>query len=82
MATDEATLVERTGAKVYTVDGEQENIKITWKQDMRRLEPRQMDFRVGIGFDFHRFGPARPFATGWSRDTPRTGAGKDTLTQM
>ena len=64
VATDEATLVERTGAKVYTVDGEQENIKITWKQDMRRLEPRQMDFRVGIGFDFHRFGPDRPLLLG------------------
>ena len=36
-ATDEATLVERSGERVYTVDGEQENIKITWKQDMNRL---------------------------------------------
>ena len=36
-ATDEATLVERAGESVYTVDGEQENIKITWKQDMKRL---------------------------------------------
>ncbi len=59
VATDEATLVERTGTKVYTVAGEQENIKITWKQDMRRL-----DFRVGIGFDFHRFGPDRPLLLG------------------
>ena len=64
VATDEATLVERTGAKVYTVAGEHENIKITWKQDMRRLESRQMDFRVGIGFDFHRFGPDRPLLLG------------------
>ena len=36
-ATDEATLVERAGESVYTVDGEQENIKITWNQDMKRL---------------------------------------------
>ena len=64
VATDEATLVERTGAKVYTVAGEQKNIKITWEQDMRRLESRQMDFRVGIGFDFHRFGPGRTLLLG------------------
>ena len=63
-ATDEATLVERTGAKVYTVAGEPENIKITWKQDMRRLESRQVDLRVGTGFDFHRFGPDRPLLLG------------------
>ncbi len=64
VATDEATLVEHTGAKVYTVAGEPENIKITWKRDMRRLESRQMDLRVGTGFDFHRFGPDRPLLLG------------------
>ena len=63
-ATDEATLVERTGARVVTVAGEHENIKITWKQDMSRLESGQTDVRVGIGFDFHRFGPKRPLLLG------------------
>ncbi len=37
-ATDEATLVERAGESVYTVEGEHENVKITWKHDMKRLE--------------------------------------------
>lgn len=33
-ATDEAALVERIGGDVHTVEGERENIKITWKEDL------------------------------------------------
>lgn len=32
--TDEATLVERLGERVYVTAGEQENVKITWKEDV------------------------------------------------
>lgn len=32
--TDEATLVERIGAKVHLVDGEERNIKVTTKEDL------------------------------------------------
>jgi 2-C-methyl-D-erythritol 4-phosphate cytidylyltransferase len=38
VATDDASLVEAYGAGVYTVDGEQENIKITWPGDFERAE--------------------------------------------
>ena len=63
-ATDEATLVESAGEKVYTVEGEPENVKITWKQDLQESEGGRMDFRVGIGFDFHRFCRDRPLLLG------------------
>lgn len=36
--TDEATLVERTGARVVLVDGEEKNIKVTTPLDMRLAE--------------------------------------------
>lgn len=36
--TDEATLVERTGAKVFLVEGEERNIKVTTPVDLRVVE--------------------------------------------
>ena len=36
--TDEATLVERTGAKIQLVDGEERNIKVTLPEDLRSAE--------------------------------------------
>lgn len=47
--TDDAVLVEKTGACVYAVDGEYSNIKITTKEDM------PMECRIGTGYDVHRF---------------------------
>jgi 2-C-methyl-D-erythritol 4-phosphate cytidylyltransferase len=34
-ATDEAALVERIGEAVYAVDGDRQNIKITWNEDLQ-----------------------------------------------
>ncbi|MBS1945600.1 MAG: 2-C-methyl-D-erythritol 4-phosphate cytidylyltransferase, partial [Bacteroidetes bacterium] len=36
--TDEATFVERTGAKVFLVEGEERNIKVTTPVDLRIAE--------------------------------------------
>ena len=36
--TDEATLVERTGAKVHLVAGEEHNLKVTTPADLRFAE--------------------------------------------
>lgn len=35
--TDDASLIERYGGKVLTIDGEEKNIKITTKQDLQKL---------------------------------------------
>lgn len=48
-ATDDASLVERAGYEVKTVEGDYQNIKITTREDL------PVENRVGIGFDVHRF---------------------------
>ncbi len=37
--TDEASLVERLGVAVHVVEGDPENVKITWSQDLPELTP-------------------------------------------
>jgi 2-C-methyl-D-erythritol 4-phosphate cytidylyltransferase/2-C-methyl-D-erythritol 2,4-cyclodiphosphate synthase len=66
-ATDEATLAERFG-EVHTVEGEAGNVKVTWPEDLRRLESclagGPPELRIGHGFDFHPFAPGRPLFLG------------------
>ena len=74
-ATDEATLVERTGHPVSVVDGEPTNIKITTEQDLRMAEalvgqagpvpqPLSLLPRIGVGYDLHRLEPGRKLILG------------------
>lgn len=67
-ATDEATLAERAGHRVRVVPGDVANIKVTTPDDLLAaqrqlgLGPRgtqHMAVRVGVGYDSHRFDPAR-----------------------
>ncbi len=55
-ATDDASLLEATGAPVAIVPGAPENIKLTYPEDLSRLErimaPALIP-RVGTGFDVH-----------------------------
>jgi len=53
-ATDDAAFVEDLGFDVYTVEGEESNFKVTYPEDIKRLE-REMgwDIRVGFGYDVH-----------------------------
>jgi 2-C-methyl-D-erythritol 4-phosphate cytidylyltransferase/2-C-methyl-D-erythritol 2,4-cyclodiphosphate synthase len=68
--TDEASLVERTGARVAIVAGETRNVKITVPEDLAVAEallsggalPQQT--RIGIGFDVHRLVEERPLVLG------------------
>ncbi len=57
--TDDAALVEAIGMRVYTVDGEGENVKITESGDFAiaeaRLSPSLDDIRMGQGYDVHAF---------------------------
>jgi 2-C-methyl-D-erythritol 4-phosphate cytidylyltransferase/2-C-methyl-D-erythritol 2,4-cyclodiphosphate synthase len=55
-ATDDAAMLEATGRTVAIVAGSEDNIKLTYPEDLRRLE-RAMTAnlipRVGTGFDVH-----------------------------
>lgn len=51
-ATDEAMLAERAGYPVHIVEGDEQNVKITTKEDLERA--RAKAFRVGTGYDLHR----------------------------
>ncbi|NLY71112.1 MAG: 2-C-methyl-D-erythritol 4-phosphate cytidylyltransferase [Clostridiales bacterium] len=73
ISTDDSALVERLGKKVYLVKGEYNNIKITTKEDLRFLprqpesqeqQPRQREYRTGIGFDVHAFSKDRELVLG------------------
>ncbi|MBR1408572.1 MAG: 2-C-methyl-D-erythritol 4-phosphate cytidylyltransferase [Clostridia bacterium] len=69
-ATDDAALLERSGAAVYLSPGSEENLKLTTPQDIavaeRILETRQgikkqekTMVRVGHGYDVHRLAEGR-----------------------
>ncbi|HBK04663.1 MAG TPA: bifunctional 2-C-methyl-D-erythritol 4-phosphate cytidylyltransferase/2-C-methyl-D-erythritol 2,4-cyclodiphosphate synthase [Acetobacteraceae bacterium] len=62
-ATDDASLLEASGQTVEIVPGSDDNIKLTYPEDLIRLE-RIMSTplipRVGTGFDVHVFEAGRP----------------------
>ncbi|MEQ1705227.1 MAG: bifunctional 2-C-methyl-D-erythritol 4-phosphate cytidylyltransferase/2-C-methyl-D-erythritol 2,4-cyclodiphosphate synthase [Rickettsiales bacterium] len=54
--TDDAAVCELAGIKIFTVDGENENFKITNAEDLKRMETNLImnsETRVGIGYDVH-----------------------------
>jgi 2-C-methyl-D-erythritol 4-phosphate cytidylyltransferase/2-C-methyl-D-erythritol 2,4-cyclodiphosphate synthase len=63
--TDDAAVAEAAGHTVHFVEGNEENFKVTTADDFARAERHiapagaatGADFRVGSGFDVHRFGP-------------------------
>jgi 2-C-methyl-D-erythritol 4-phosphate cytidylyltransferase/2-C-methyl-D-erythritol 2,4-cyclodiphosphate synthase len=62
-ATDDASLLEAVGATVETVPGAEENIKLTYPEDLARLERAMTAHlipRVGTGFDVHVLQGGRP----------------------
>ncbi len=56
--TDDASLAERAGMNVAIVDGDYANIKITTREDL------PMEYRVGTGFDVHKFEEGRKLILG------------------
>lgn len=72
--TDDASLVERLGIPVKIVDGAYDNIKITTPNDIAAAESiiRQREciintgagFRIGHGYDIHRFEKGRKLVLG------------------
>jgi 2-C-methyl-D-erythritol 4-phosphate cytidylyltransferase/2-C-methyl-D-erythritol 2,4-cyclodiphosphate synthase len=62
-ATDDAQLLELAGAAVALVEGSETNVKITFPEDLDRVEAllmARMIPRVGTGFDVHRIEAGRP----------------------
>lgn len=62
-ATDDASLLEALGQAVAIVPGSESNIKLTYPDDLARLEAAMsamMVPRVGTGFDVHVFADNRP----------------------
>jgi 2-C-methyl-D-erythritol 4-phosphate cytidylyltransferase/2-C-methyl-D-erythritol 2,4-cyclodiphosphate synthase len=62
-ATDDAQLLEALGLPVGVVPGHDSNLKITWPEDLARVEATllaRMIPRMGTGFDVHRIEAGRP----------------------
>jgi 2-C-methyl-D-erythritol 4-phosphate cytidylyltransferase/2-C-methyl-D-erythritol 2,4-cyclodiphosphate synthase len=62
-ATDDAALMERIGCPVLVVEGEAQNRKITFPEDLSMLDSTGLTVCVpctGIGYDVHRFVEAGP----------------------
>lgn len=62
-ATDDAALFENVGLEVALVQGDENNIKLTYPEDLKRLEclmSNMMLPRIGAGFDVHAFEKGRP----------------------
>jgi 2-C-methyl-D-erythritol 4-phosphate cytidylyltransferase/2-C-methyl-D-erythritol 2,4-cyclodiphosphate synthase len=61
-ATDDASLLEAAGETVLIVAGSDDNIKLTYPDDLARLERTmtQLTPRVGTGFDVHVLEAGRP----------------------
>jgi 2-C-methyl-D-erythritol 4-phosphate cytidylyltransferase/2-C-methyl-D-erythritol 2,4-cyclodiphosphate synthase len=62
-ATDDAQLLEASGLPVALVSGHDSNLKITWPEDLARVEATmlaRMIPRMGTGFDVHRIVEGRP----------------------
>ncbi len=62
-ATDDAALLEAAGLPVALVAGGEANIKITWPEDLARVEAHlaaRLVPRMGTGFDVHRLEAGRP----------------------
>lgn len=62
-ATDDAALLEAAGLPVALVPGSEHSIKITWPEDLVRVEATlsaQLSPRMGTGFDVHRLVEGRP----------------------
>jgi 2-C-methyl-D-erythritol 4-phosphate cytidylyltransferase / 2-C-methyl-D-erythritol 2,4-cyclodiphosphate synthase len=60
-AADDVEVARAAGLDVAIVEGDEENLKLTFAQDFARADRirkgQGMDVRVGNGFDVHAFGP-------------------------
>ncbi|OGQ07176.1 MAG: hypothetical protein A3G32_04175 [Deltaproteobacteria bacterium RIFCSPLOWO2_12_FULL_40_28] len=66
--TDEAFLAEKKGFAIYTVAGDNINLKITTEADLNQvvnqMEEKKVITKTGIGYDVHRLVDDRPLIIG------------------
>ena len=63
--TDDASMLEALGEKIGVCEGERENVKITYPEDLALLRDRRSEIpRSGFGYDVHKFGGDRPLKLG------------------
>ena len=58
---DDASLFSSRGGRVKIVEGNEDNIKITWKDDLKR---NKRNMRIGFGNDIHRLEEGRKLYLG------------------
>jgi len=66
LVTDDASMVEKSGFRVKTVPGREDNIKITTMEDLKMLQNNFDSARscTGFGYDVHRYGGPRQMVLG------------------
>lgn len=69
--TDDSSVMEHSGYKVASAQGEAANIKLTQKEDLALMFPET--YRIGLGMDIHRFAPGRKLILGNIRIAYRFG---------
>lgn len=64
--TDDSTAIASIGGKIWYVEGEENARKITFKEDLKKLNlpPPSSEIFSGNGFDVHEFGQKRPLLLG------------------
>ncbi len=66
--TDDVSLLETCGVPVRCIPGREEFFKVTFPEDAKRLETTEArsspPFRIGQGYDIHRFAADRPLILG------------------
>lgn len=61
--TDDCMVMEKAGFKIYLVDGDENNIKITTPADLPESDPLD-SIRIGHGYDVHAFAENRKLILG------------------
>ncbi len=54
-ATDDVAILEFSGLKTKIVEGDNNNIKITFKEDIDKIMKDKIEYKVGYGYDVHKF---------------------------
>ncbi len=69
--TDDASILEQAGIPVKVLPGKEDFFKVTtpgdWKRFVQMTEKKELPFRIGQGYDIHRYDESRPMILGGVR---------------
>ena len=75
--TDDASILERAGVPVRLIPGSEDFFKVTtpadWSRFVQMTERQGLPFRIGEGYDIHRFAEERPLYIGGVRIADKGG---------